>query len=330
MSKPKSHVLIVDDEPLVLNSLQNLLEFDYIVHTAQSGAEALKILTLYPIKVIMSDQRMPGMMGHEVLREAKRISPSTIRILLTGYSDLESIINSVNAGEIFRYINKPWKSEMIMNVFKLGTQIYDRLTQIAPVTNFSAPVNKPHEAANKIHTEVEEKSHSVLFVGYEDSDISSLLRQLQSQYDVYQSVSVDDAFNKIARKPVSVIVSNVEFGQENVLDFLSAVKNEYPEVVTVILTEVVDANLAIRAINELNVFRYLVKPVSQDEFKQVIENAVAKNQSYKTTPETNLLQTAKQLAPNIVASPTEQEIALRLRLRAAQLALSKTKPRNLT
>lgn len=328
MSKPKSHVLIVDDEPLVLSSLRNLLEFDYIVHAAENGKDALNILAQYPIKVIMSDQRMPEMMGHEVLREAKRISPATIRILLTGYSDLESIINSVNAGEIFRYINKPWKSEMILSVFKLGVQIYDRLTQLSPAhVNQTPPAPSP---APKVHIEVEEKSHSVLFVGYEDADIKNLVEQIEQGYAIYKTHSVDEALAQIARKPVSVIVSNVNFGRDDALDFLNAVKSEYPEVVTVILTEVADANLAIRSINELNVFRYLVKPVSGDVFKQIIDNAVSRNQAYKEQPATNLLRSAKEIAPDVVASESQNESALRLKLRAAQLALSKNKPRDLS
>ncbi|MCS6988402.1 MAG: response regulator [Chloroherpetonaceae bacterium] len=326
MSKQKSQVLIVDDEPLVLSSLRNLLEFDYIVHTAESGREALKILTQFPIKVIMSDQRMPEMMGHEVLSEAKRISPATIRILLTGYSDLESIINSVNAGEIFRYISKPWKSEMILSVFKLGVQIYDRLSQFAPspASMTSSEPTKP-----KVHIEVDEKSHSVLFVGYEDDEIKNLVEQIEKGYEVYKSQSIDEALRQIARKPVSVIVSNVNFGQDNALDFLNAVKSEYPEVVTVILTEVADANLAIRSINELNVFRYLIKPVSGDVFRQIIDNAVSQNQTYKEKPASNLIHAAKQIAPEVVASESQSESALRLKLRAAQLALSKAKPSGL-
>lgn len=336
MSKQKSQVLVVDDEPLILSSLKNLLEFDYIVHTADNGKEALKLLGLHPIKVLMSDQRMPEMMGHELLREAKRISPNTIRLLLTGYSDLESIINSVNAGEIFRYINKPWKSDMILSVFKLAVQIYDRLVQLAPNTSPATVAATPavgikmNEAPHKVHIEVEEKNSSVMFVGYKEGELEGLVSQFQKGYEVFKSPSVDEAFKQIAQKPVSVIVSNVEFGEENAIDFLSAIKQDYPNVVTVILTEVVDAGLAIRSINELNVFRYLIKPVEGAEFKTVIDSAVSKSRMFKAKPETNLLQTAKQIAPQLVAMETSNESALRLKLRAAQEALSKTKPRDLS
>ncbi|MGQ9805685.1 MAG: response regulator [Chlorobiales bacterium] len=118
------------DEPMVLSSLSRLLEDDYIVHTASGGAQAMEIVKREPIKVVISDQRMPGMLGHEVLRQIKLISPNTIRMLLTGYSDLDAIISSVNAGEIFRYINKPWKADNLCNLVKLGIQIYDRITHL--------------------------------------------------------------------------------------------------------------------------------------------------------------------------------------------------------
>ncbi len=329
MSKTKSQVLVVDDEPLVLSSLKNLLELDFIVHTAESGKKALEILSTHPIKVIMSDQRMPEMMGHEVLREAKRISPNTIRILLTGYSDLESIIHSVNAGEIFRYINKPWKAEAILSVFKLGAQIYDRLSSLSVSTATAAKPADTEKKVHVVHVEVEEKSHSVLFIGYDNKEAENLVKQVQTKYDVYQTNSVDDALQQIARKPISVIVSNVEFDKYNAIDFLSTVKSEYPDVVMVILTEVADADLAIRSINELNVYRYLVKPVSDMQLKEVIDSAVEKNASFKAKPQTNLLQTAKQLSPNPAPSDKITESALRLKLRAAQQALAKIKTRDL-
>ncbi len=72
------------------------------------------------------------MPGHELLRRVKIASPHTIRVLLTGYADLESVIKSVNAGEIFRYLNKPCRPEMLQSVVRLGVQIYDRMSMLNP------------------------------------------------------------------------------------------------------------------------------------------------------------------------------------------------------
>jgi len=96
-------LLCVDDEPLILNSIERLFEDDFEVVKATSGAQALQQLKQQQIDVLISDQRMPGMTGVELLEQAKTISPATMRILLTGYADLGAVRAAVNAGEVFRY-----------------------------------------------------------------------------------------------------------------------------------------------------------------------------------------------------------------------------------
>ena len=110
----KEKILCVDDEVQIVISLRALLRSKYEVLIATSGEEALDILRKdNTIRVLISDQRMPKMLGAEVLREARKISPGTMRLLLTGYSDLQAIIDSINEGEVFRFINKPWNLSLI-------------------------------------------------------------------------------------------------------------------------------------------------------------------------------------------------------------------------
>lgn len=327
MAENKSHILVVDDEQLILESLTSLLEFDYAVHSADNGRTALELLQKHPIKVIMSDQRMPGMFGHELLRESKKISPNTIRVLLTGYSDLESVMYSVNAGEIFRYINKPWKSEMILRVFETGVQMYDKLAELTK-QHQSPPSTNPQFAPiggvkKNVHIEVDEKSGSVLFVGYKNNEVDSLSKQLEKRFEVMSSSNIDEALQQIAKKPVSVIVSDVKFENLDGFDFLSTIKSEYPEIVTVILTEVVDANLAIRSINELNVYKYLTKPIEQNSLEQILVEAAAKSRTYKEIPQSNLHSATQALTKSDPAAPKTEESIYRLKLRAAQAALAK-------
>lgn len=315
--KSQPHVLVVDDEPLVLNTLQNLLEFDYTVHTAEDGFTGLKILQKEPVAVILSDQRMPEMLGHEFLRQAKLIRPNAIRILLTGYSDLEAVMNSVNAGEIFRYLNKPWKSDLLLSVVKLGVQVHDELSGIIRQAAWDQRLKGDHST----HIEVEEKTPNVLFVGYENGEVAHLVKQLEDTFAVSAATSIDEAFREIARKPISVIVSEVKFEEFDGVEFLSAVRQDYPHIVTVILTEVVDAQLAIRSINELQVFKYLTKPLAKGEFKKVLTDAALRNQQYAAAPAANLQLTAQKLTP--AAAVDQNDTALRLRLRAAQAMVSK-------
>ena len=103
----KPTVLFVDDEAQIVNLLKIMFRADYEVYSATSGAAALDIIQSRKVDVIVSDQRMPGMTGTELLSKVRRLSPGTMRILLTGYSDLAAMVGSINEGEIFRFISKP-------------------------------------------------------------------------------------------------------------------------------------------------------------------------------------------------------------------------------
>lgn len=107
-SSEKPTLLIVDDEPDNLEALRRQLRNHYTVETTTSGAEALRLLQQKTFNVIISDQRMPQVTGVELLEKAQRICPDTTRILLTGYSDLDAVIQAINRGNVYRYIPKPW------------------------------------------------------------------------------------------------------------------------------------------------------------------------------------------------------------------------------
>ncbi len=108
----KQAIMFVDDEQNILNSLMRLFRNeDYEIFTATGGADALKIIEENEIALIISDHRMPEMSGVELLSKVVEVSPDTIRIMLTGYADLEASIDAINKGEVYRFITKPWKDE---------------------------------------------------------------------------------------------------------------------------------------------------------------------------------------------------------------------------
>jgi DNA-binding NtrC family response regulator len=116
-------VLFVDDERRVLTSMRAMFRRDYEVLLANSGQEAIDLLRDHTVDVIVSDQRMPGMTGVEVLKAVKRLAPNAMRILLTGYADLKAIEASINEGEVFRYLTKPCPSEELKEAIGLATDI---------------------------------------------------------------------------------------------------------------------------------------------------------------------------------------------------------------
>ena len=123
-------LLVVDDERDVLRSVHDLLRIDYRVVTYQRGAEALEFLrSAESVHVILSDQRMPGMTGVEVLRQAKAIRPETTRLLFTAYTDIRTVIDAINQGHVFRYLAKPWDPDELEAVVRQAVEHHNLIVE---------------------------------------------------------------------------------------------------------------------------------------------------------------------------------------------------------
>src|ERR1700752_4401573 len=104
-------LLIVDDEMPNIRLLERLFHQDYYCLTASSGEEAISLLDQHEVAVIITDQRMPQMTGIELLKRSADRRPHMVRILLTGYTDLEALVEAVNCGLVYMYVSKPWNNE---------------------------------------------------------------------------------------------------------------------------------------------------------------------------------------------------------------------------
>src|SRR5690606_34528777 len=118
------HVLYIDDEDNNLKSVRASLRKDFKIFTAIDADEGLRIAREEEVHVVIADQRMPGMTGTEFFEELVKFNPDPIRILLTGYSDIASVIDAINKGEVYRFIDKPWNIEQIKNSIKNAADIF--------------------------------------------------------------------------------------------------------------------------------------------------------------------------------------------------------------
>ena len=129
----KHTIIVVDDEKHITNALHRLFrKVGYQIFTATSGQEGLELLKKLekPVSLIISDQRMPGMNGAQFLERAKKISPDAIRFLLTGYSDMNAIVEAINKGEIHRYLTKPWNDDHLMLQVRQSLEAYELKKEI--------------------------------------------------------------------------------------------------------------------------------------------------------------------------------------------------------
>jgi len=112
--KPQRTLLLVDDEPNIVSALRRLFRRDgHKLLSANSGDEGLRVLAEHRVDIILSDQRMPGMTGVEFLRTAKSLYPDTIRIVLSGYTELQSVTDAINEGAVYRFLTKPWDDDAL-------------------------------------------------------------------------------------------------------------------------------------------------------------------------------------------------------------------------
>ena len=122
----KHTVLYVDDDKENLRTFRRLFRKQYHVLLAESGEEGLQLLQTHsPIPIIITDQRMPEMTGIEFLEHSIRISPDSIRIIITGFTDVQALIDAINTGRVYRYITKPWDEQELYVTIKRALESYE-------------------------------------------------------------------------------------------------------------------------------------------------------------------------------------------------------------
>ena len=257
----KPRILFVDDEVRLLRTLLRICKQDYDVHTADNGATALEIIENQDIDVLVSDQRMPEMAGIEVLRRAKEISPRTMRILLTGYADLTSIIGSINEGEVFRFINKPWANENLKSTLSEAASI--AISQLTPLEPEQQQINV---AANE---------KPVVVVLDEDPKTKDIaITSLGDKCDIFHARSLEQTLDLLNQHNVVVLVADLFINQQDVSYLFKILKSEYRSIITIVVSRIKDAKLAISLINEGQIYRYLPKPVKDWQLSSNLQNAL--------------------------------------------------------
>ena len=236
-------VLFVDDEERVLNALRFLFRDDYDVETAASGAAAMERLRARRFNVLVSDQRMPEMLGVDLLREARHLAPGTVRLLLTGYSDLAAIVGSVNESEVFRFVSKPWdEAELRATLAEaVDVAIALEIAALAP-----APALPPDA--------------TVLIVG--DPALARAARELGKEvYRVIEAADPDSALQALAEHEVAALVCDVDAARD-AASLLRVLKRQSPQTQLIATSEVTDSETIIGLINEARILRFLRKPVN--------------------------------------------------------------------
>ncbi len=296
-SVKKARLLVIDDEERILNALKSMFRLRYHVFATTDGNKALEFMKKYQMHVVISDQRMPIMPGVELLRQAREISPASVRILLTGYSDLASIVGSINDGQVYRFISKPWNNQELQQTVAEAVTIALELAETK-----SAPLKLPQSM-----------SAGVLVID-NDQEIFRVAKELLgSRCPVSYASDLDTALAALQAQEIAVVLADVEAGHEDTTAMLKLLKQEYPQILTIVVTSAADAELVIHLINEAQIFRFLNKPVNVKQLKQHVEAALERYLAFGETPQL-LRQHQVREAGAVRSSSVGQKILAGLKL----------------
>ncbi len=265
----QARLLFIDDEERILTALKSLFKARYHVFATTDPEKALDFIGKYHVHVIISDQRMPQMKGVELLRRSRDISPRSVRILLTGYSDLTAIVGSINDGEVYRFISKPWDN----------TELHTIIAEAATIARELADTKAPTAALPK-------KMKTGVLVIDKDESMTRVVREVISgRCPVVFAAGLDDALTAIQTHEIAVVVVDVETAQQQLTAMLKLLKQENPHILAMVITTASDSELVIELINQAQIFRFLNKPVSVKLLKGHLEAALQRYLTYKQAPE---------------------------------------------
>lgn len=307
----KTTLLLVDDEVRILRSLKVLFRGEFRVLTATSAREAYQIVRQEKVHVLVSDQRMPEITGVALLKNVKEISPNTMRILLTGYSDISAIVSSINEGEVFRYIKKPWDRESIKQTVLQAAEISKRLLD-------SQEDGENIEVANT-------QAEGILVLD-DLLGVSLVVEKILNQkHAVFRVKTLEDAIKVLSTESIALIIADVRPNNSNNATLLKILKRENPMMVAIAVADQADAQTAIDLINQGQVFRYISK-LDPAVLKLAVWSALRYFRRCKSNP-TQVLRNRVNEATDPEASDLRMRIKNHLPLiRRKMISLIKDKP----
>lgn len=208
----KHTLLCVDDEVDNVDSLERLFRKKYRVLKATSPEDALKLLDQNQVTVIISDQRMPNMAGTELLAESIKTHPFAVRILLTGYTDIESVIAAINSGQVYRYVNKPWDPVDLSTAVDRAVERYEMGEELREKNRALS------QALQELQTLDQAKTEFMILVNHE---LKTPLTSILSFSDLLAETKLDQDQKRYLSR-VKTAASRLQEMVNDVLEFVSA------------------------------------------------------------------------------------------------------------
>jgi serine/threonine-protein kinase len=189
-------------------------------------------------------------------------------MLLTGYSDLAAIVGSINDGEVFRFISKPWDNQEIQRIVADAAAI---------AFDLAATAATPPIVPDRMDS-------GVLVIEPQDETLRAVTRLVGGACPVYHARSLEEGLNQLETHEIALIVADIASRGGDTLSAFKLLKQERPEILAIVLTEAADSELVIELINQAQIFRFINKPVNPDLLRQHAQAALTRYQAFKQNP----------------------------------------------
>jgi DNA-binding NtrC family response regulator len=268
-------VIFVDDEERILRSLRMLFRGQAEILCTTRGQEAVEWTRSRTVHVVVSDQRMPGMTGVALLREVARHSPRTMRILLTGYADMDAVAASVNEGEIFRFVEKPWDgAKLVDSVMRAATIAREELA-LAHAQAHSATAPIAISAPRLARALVLDPSQKV----------SRLVRDIVPEsIEATAAQTIEAALGELVARDYAVIVAVLSSDAGDTVEAIKQLKKLRPATLVIAISPLKDSRLTISLINEGQIFRFLLAPPGRELLRRCLVSAFERHLQLRSTP----------------------------------------------
>jgi len=293
----RPRLLFVDDEQRVLNSMRIMFRRQFDLFLASHGAEALDIVRDKDIDVIVADHRMPKMTGVEVLSKVRALSPRTVRILLTGYADLDAVEGSINDSEVFRFLTKPCAPQQLRETIELAAKLAretpaptatepltpadtveiilqsDTVTEVtsgsqsAERTSSTAILEQPRFAATPAAAPAAPRPKLATGLGIvvfsSDAEVVEVVQKaVRGRLPVYTAGNIVQVVKYLTEHRPGVLVTDVSEDKATIQSMTSRLKEHLPQLVTIAVSQHRDVLDMVWLINHGQIFRFLRKPLS--------------------------------------------------------------------
>ena len=319
----RPRLLFVDDEQRVLNSMRIMFRRQFELFLASHGAEALDIVRDKDIDVIVADHRMPKMTGVEVLSRVRAMSPRTVRILLTGYADLDAVEGSINESEVFRFLTKPCAPQQLRETIELAAKLAretpapevpeadtpgdtieiilqsDTVTEVTgsgPQATAKAPNTPPPDRPKWPPPRTEAPStagsRSKLAAGLGivvfsmDNDVLDCVNKaVRGRLPVYHAGNIVQVVKCLTEQRPGVLVTDVSDDKATIQAMTARLKEHLPQLVTIAVSQHRDVLDMVWLINHGQIFRFLRKPLSAGRTAISLQAALQHHRQLLKNPE---------------------------------------------